>query len=181
MKSLESWHNFGMEDEKLMLQYQANDQEAFNRLYEKYAAVVYGYLKKRAPASDVEDLYQNVWKHFHEKRHLYSQRPFAPWFFTLIRNLLIDHYRANGRNTRTLQELRETVGDYPNELDKDIEAIIESLPPQSQQLVRRYFFEGSSYSELEREMGVSQMGLRKRLSRVITLMKREIKGFEDEK
>lgn len=181
MKFLESWHNFRMEDEKLMGKYQANDQEAFTRLYEKYASVVYGYLKKRVPASDVEDLYQNVWKHFHEKRHLYSQQPFAPWFFTLIRNLLIDHYRANGRNARILQKLRETVGDNPDELSKDIQGIIGSLPPQSQQLVRRYFFDGSSYSELEKEMGVSQMGLRKRLSRVISLMKREIRGFEDEK
>lgn len=170
-----------MEDEKLMVLYQANDQDAFTRLYERYAPVVYGYLKKRLPASDVEDLYQNVWKHLHEKRHQYSQQPFGPWFFTLIRNLLVDHYRSTGRNAKILKNLSEVIKDIPNGHDKDIEGIIGSLPAQSQDLVRRYFLEGYSYSDLEKEMGLSQMGLRKRLSRVISLMKREIRGFDDEK
>ena len=170
-----------MEDEKLMELYQTDDQEAFTQLYEKYAPLVYGYIKKKVPTSDVDDVYQNVWKQFHEKRYLYSHQPFAPWFFTLIRNLIVDEYRSNGRKIKLIQKLSEVIGDGHHSHTEDVEGIISTLPPQSQELVRRYFLEGYSYAELENEMGLSQMGLRKRLSRVISHMKREIKGFDDEK
>lgn len=166
-----------MEDEKLMVRYQADDQEAFLRLYEKYSAVVYGYLKKKLPPSEIEDAYQNVWRHLHEKRELYNHQPFGPWFFTLIKNLIVDQYRSDGRKTRLLETLTEDILFHSREEKVDLNSILSSLPKSSQDLVKRYFIDGYSYSDLEKETGMSQMSLRKRLSRVISILK---KKSEDE-
>ena len=172
-----TWHNNQMEDEKLMVRYKANDQEAFLRLYEKYSAVVYGYLKKKLPPSEIEDAYQNVWRHLHEKRDNYNDQPFGPWFFTMIKNLIVDQYRSQGRKRRLLESLTEDILISSSNEKIDVNSVLSSLPKSSQDLVKRYFIDGYSYSELEKETGMSQISLRKRLSRVISILK---KKSEDE-
>lgn len=166
-----------MEDEKLMVLYQADDQEAFVKLYEKYSSVVYGYLRKKLPPSEVEDAYQNVWKHLHEKRTLYNQQPFGPWFFSMIKNLIVDQYRSQGRKNRLNERLTEDVRYSQSDEKVDINSVLSSIPKSSQELVKRYFIDGYSYSDLEKETGMSQISLRKRLSRVISILK---KKSEDE-
>ena len=166
-----------MDDEKLMVLYQADDQEAFVKLYEKYSSVVYGYLRKKLPPSEVEDAYQNVWKHLHEKRTLYNQQPFGPWFFSMIKNLIVDQYRSQGRKNRLNERLTEDVRYSQSDEKVDINSVLSSIPKSSQELVKRYFIDGYSYSDLEKETGMSQISLRKRLSRVISILK---KKSEDE-
>lgn len=161
----------------MMVLYQADDQDAFVKLYEKYSPVVYGYLKKKLPPSEIEDAYQNVWKHLHEKRSLYGQQPFGAWFFAIIKNLIVDQYRSQARKNRLVEKFSETLKDSSVFEKEDLNSILSSLPASSKELVKKYFIEGYSYSDLEKETGMSQIGLRKRLSRVISSLK---KKSEDE-
>ncbi len=153
-------------DEDWMRDYQAGSEEAFGRLYEKYSPMVYGFIKKRMRESEAEDLYQKVWRQLHEKRSLYKDQPFAPWFFVMIRHLLIDEYRSLGRrNSKEFQdELIEKI--YAEEVI-NVEELLQTLPQETQDLVRKYYLEGFSYEELEQETGLSQVNLRQRLSRAL--------------
>lgn len=153
-------------DEDWMRDYQAGSEEAFGRLYEKYSPMVYGFIKKRMRESEAEDLYQKVWRQLHEKRSLYKDQPFAPWFFVMIRHLLIDEYRSLGRkNSKEFQdELIEKI--YAEEII-NVEELLQTLPQDAQELIRKYYLEGFSYEELEKETGLSQVNLRQRLSRAI--------------
>ncbi len=153
-------------DEDWMRDYQAGSEEAFGRLYEKYSPMVYGFIKKRMRESEAEDLYQKVWRQLHEKRALYKDQPFAPWFFVMIRHLLIDEYRSLGRkNSKEFQdELIEKI--YAEEVI-NVEELLQTLPQETQDLVRKYYLEGFSYEELEQETGLSQVNLRQRLSRAL--------------
>lgn len=156
-------------DEKLMHAYQEGSEEAFNLLYQKYSPVVYGYIIKRLRFEEADDFYQKVWRHLHEKRSLYAGQPFAPWFFVLIKNLLVDEYRSLGRqNTRELKdEILEKIH-YNRKPDApDVDELLTRLPPESAELVRKYYLEGASYEDLEKDTGLSQTGLRQRLSRAI--------------
>ncbi len=161
-----------MEDEKLMALYKDGDHHAFSKIYEKFAPVVYGYLKKRLPKNEVEDAYQNVWRHLHEKRNLYTVQPFAPWFFLLIKNLIIYQYRLDARKTAYLKIL-ETQSNETNESDPvDIQTLLASLPKASKDMIQKYYLEGYSYKDMEKESGLSQVGLRKRLSRAISQLRK---------
>lgn len=153
-------------DEEWMKEYQKGSEEAFGVLYEKYSPMVFGFIRKRLRESEVEDLYQKVWRQLHEKRDLYKDQPFAPWFFVIIKHLLIDEYRSMGRrNNKELQD--ELIDKIYHQNSSDIEDILELLPEESRDLVRKYYLEGVSYEELENQTGLSQTNLRQRLSRAL--------------
>lgn len=157
-----------------MTAYQKGSEEAFNRLYDKYSPMVYGFIRKRLRDSEAEDFYQKVWRHLHEKRGLYKGQPFLPWFFVLIRHLLIDEYRSLGRK-KERPETEEFINRMYEQIEAaphDVEEILKGLPADSADLVRKYYLEGISYEELEQESGLSQTNLRQRLSRAIRSLRR---------
>ncbi|HXH29385.1 MAG TPA: sigma-70 family RNA polymerase sigma factor [Bacteriovoracaceae bacterium] len=169
-----------MTDEQLMLAYSAGDEGAFNALYEKYTPKVYGYINKRLRTSEAEDLFQKVWRHLHEKRHLYQQQPFAPWFFVLIRHLLIDEYRMLGRrNTQQFKDILAEQSRVETTAAVDVEELLSTLPPESAELVKTYYLDGLSYENLEKDTGLSQTTLRQRLSRAMKKL-RALQGKHDE-
>lgn len=153
-------------DEEWMKEYQKGSEEAFGVLYEKYSPMVFGFIRKRMRESEVEDLYQKVWRQLHEKRELYKDQPFAPWFFVMIKHLLIDEYRSLGRrNNKEFHD--ELIDKIYHQSGSDIEEMLELLPEESRDLVRKYYLEGVSYEELENQTGLSQTNLRQRLSRAL--------------
>lgn len=165
-----------MSDEELMLAYQKGSEEAFNELYQKYSSMVYGYVKRRLRLSEVDDFYQKIWRQLHEKRGLYQGRPFAPWFFVLIRNLLIDEYRAIGRKNEQHTELIDRMLGAEVPMESELSELLSTLPPDTAELVRKYYIEGIGYEELAQEAGLSQTGLRQRLSRALRGLKARARG-----
>lgn len=152
-------------DERLMKAYKLGDEDAFNSLYGNYSSIVYAYARKRLNPSEVDDFYQSVWRHLHEKRENYTDQPFAPWFFVLIRNLLVDEYRSKGRRKKLLDTDHTLESPEINKLE--IDDLLGKLPVETGMLVRKYYLEGFDYEDLEKETGMSQSSLRKRLSRAL--------------
>ena len=154
-------------DEEWMFEYQKGSEEAFGLLYDKYSGMVFAFIKRRLRESEAEDFFQKVWRQLHEKRDVYKGQPFAPWFFVLIRNLLIDEYRSLYRKSiKDEQEIIEKLY-TPARSDEELEELLLKLPRDTQELVRKYYLEGISYEELEIETGLSQTNLRQRLSRAV--------------
>lgn len=161
-----------MTDESLMTAYQKGSEEAFNRLYDKYHTMVYGFIRKRLRDSEADDFYQKVWRHLHEKRELYKGQPFLPWFFVLIRHLLIDEYRSLGRKQERPNSEDYIEAMYGKIESGDVEEVLKRLPPETADLVRKYYLDDVSYEELERETGLSQTNLRQRLSRALRSLRK---------
>lgn len=168
-----------MTDEQLMRAYRDGSEEAFSGLYRKYSPMVWAYVKRRIRESEAEDLYQKVWRRLHEKRDLYLDQPFAPWFFVLIRHLLIDEYRSLGRRDREFHsELLEKIYGEASQTSSELEELLGTLRPEAAELVRKYYLEGISYEELEKETGLSQTNLRQRLSRTLRGLRTKARGAE---
>lgn len=165
-----------MTDEELMHRYQKGEEAAFNALYEKYSPMVYGFIKKRIRPNEVDDLYQKVWRRLHEKKDLFRDQPFAPWFFVLIRHLLIDEYRSLGkRNENEFQsELIEKI--YANSERQAVSEELSHLSPDLRDLVEKYYLDGVSYEQLEKETGLSQTNLRQRLSRGLKNLRKKLES-----
>lgn len=163
-------------DEELMLKYQSGDEGAFNALYDKYSPMVYSFIRRRLRPSEVEDFYQKVWRHLHEKRGVYQSQPFAPWFFVLIRHLLIDEYRSLGKRTEKefQSELIEKI--YASRERMEVGEELAQLPPEIRELVEKYYLDGLSYEELEQQTGLSQTNLRQRLSRGLRALRKKLEG-----
>ena len=160
-------------DDELMRAYQAGSEDAFNQLFTKYSPLVYSFLKRRIRYEEVDDLFQKVWRQLHEKRSLYTDQPFAPWFFVIMRHLVIDEYRSLGRkkDREVKDQLLENI--YADNEQIDLDDLLKDLPEESAQLVKRYYLDEVSYQNLELETGLSQSNLRQRLSRAIRSLRKK--------
>lgn len=84
--------------EELMLRYTRGDLEAFHSLYNRHRAGLYRYFLRQTGPGIVEELYQDVWARVIQSRRRYrSSAGFRTWLYTLARNRLIVHWRAQGR------------------------------------------------------------------------------------
>lgn len=156
-------------DEELMLIYREGEAFAFEELYRRYRARVYGYLHKKVPGEEKDDVFQKIFLKLHQKRHLFnSDYPFAPWFFTLCRHVVIDHYRCS-REVVSMDQV-EDLTSPGSELD------FQELPEMEAdhfKLLYAKFVEGKGYKELEAEFSASSSALRKRVSRLLATLRGE--------
>jgi len=85
-------------DEDLMLRYARGDLEAFHSLYNRNRASLYRYFLRQTGPGTAEELFQDVWARVIQSRRRYRPSAgFRTWLYTLARNRLIDHWRAQGR------------------------------------------------------------------------------------
>lgn len=85
---------------------------------------------------------------------------------------MVDYYRSLGRNSNFLKRIAAELKEKPIDLI-DIRDLFEDLPEDSKVLLQKYFIEGFSYEDIEKETGVSQISLRKRISRAISQMRKK--------
>ena len=90
---------------------------AFEVLMERYTPMVLGFLCcKTGSPSDAEDIAQEAFlTAYRGLSHLRSSDRVGPWLMSIVRNRLIDHYRANSRRPRLV-----TVDRGPDEEENDI-------------------------------------------------------------
>jgi RNA polymerase sigma-70 factor (ECF subfamily) len=93
------WHDF--DDDKLIQLAKSGEADAFGELYERHITSVYRFLYARLDNRlDSEDFAEEVfWKAWNRISE-YNERgvPFLAFLLIVARNVLIDHYRRNGRS-----------------------------------------------------------------------------------
>lgn len=157
---------------KLFNDYQEGSEEAFTCLYHATSSYIWAFIRKRVHHSKHEDCFQQFWLHLHTKKHLYHGQPVLPWMYVILRNLIIDDYRSQKELPRP-EEI-----DDGQEIKSILDEALSELSSQDKKLIERIYFQGFSYEDLEKEWGLSQTSLRKRLSRGIGSL---AKKFKDSK
>ncbi|MFT3875062.1 MAG: sigma-70 family RNA polymerase sigma factor [Propioniciclava sp.] len=83
----------------------APSEADFRALYERTSPRVYGYVRRRCPESDCDDVvadaYLTAWRHFGRL----PDDP-VPWLIGAARNALANHRRSTARQVRVSDELR---------------------------------------------------------------------------
>lgn len=154
------------EADQLLLATAGGDTAAFERLYRatspRLFAVCLRLLPQRSEAEDVlQEVYSNVWR---------KAAQFDPakasgltWLSMMARNRAIDHLRAsrNERNSVPI-ELGPELVDGAETADQlahaamqahGLEACLDELELQRRTLIRKAFYEGSTYEELATRSG----------------------------
>jgi RNA polymerase sigma-70 factor (ECF subfamily) len=102
------------------------------------------------------------------------------WFYRLLRNALIDHYRRRSAEIRALErEAREpTLVSLEPELTRTVCAcvndLLPALKPEYAEMVRQVDLDGRSVSEVAREMGITANNAGVRLHRARQALKRQL-------
>ena len=85
-------------DESLMLAYADGDAGAFDVLYDRHKGPLYRYFSRQLSAAEANDCFQILWEKLIGNRDRYRpESTFRSYLFTIAHNVLMDHYRRQGR------------------------------------------------------------------------------------
>jgi len=162
-------------DEVLMARYARGDAEAFNALFVRYEARVYGFMLRRVKSESLAaDLYQEFFLRIHSARESYdASRPFAPWCFQIARRLVIDEYRRCGRRREEALDAEISADVQGVEVDERVacheraEAVLAQLSEIERYVLISAKVDGRHYNELAAELGKSVVAIKKLASRAM--------------
>jgi len=147
------------------------DEDAFRVVAERhYDAALRKAVARLGDRSAAEDAVQEALIRLVRNRRRYCDgRPFAPWFYAILRNVCIDLYRRERRYRDAVSKLPEMLPEPGPDLGAldHAGALLEGLTPDAARLVRLRFFHGFSFAELARELRCSADAAKKRVQRVV--------------
>ena len=93
-------------DEQLMLAYAGGDAGAFETLYARHKGPLFRFVLRSVKGrGEAEELFQDVWMKVIEARGRYVPKAkFTTWLYTVAHNRLVDHWRARGLATVSMDE-----------------------------------------------------------------------------
>lgn len=161
-------------DEELMRRLQSGVDAALAVIYERHSQKVWAYLFKRVPPFIAEDLFQDTFLKVFEKRDKWNGQPFVLWLYVVMRHTVADFYR--GRKVEA--KYREASEGQSAERDPapKVDEILASLPKEKAKLLEEFFEEGWSYQELAQKYEITEVSIRKRLSRTLQVLKGSFTG-----
>ncbi|MEV4419140.1 sigma-70 family RNA polymerase sigma factor [Patulibacter sp. NPDC049589] len=169
-------------DEVLLASAHAADFEMF---YRRHLDLVTAYVTRRAGSPDLTvDLVAETFARALTARRRYDadRGPGIAWLLWIARNLLID----TARRGRVASDARERLRMEPVVLDDDgyrrveeraafdVDALLESLPPDQREVVRRRVIDEEPYVLVADHVGCSEQLVRQRLSRGLATLRRTV-------
>lgn len=162
-------------DEELMVLYQEGQEDAFNRLYRRYADRVYGYLRKRLrDPQAANDVFQASFLKLHRSREQFNSTfTFAPWLFTVVRSVLLDWHKAQ-KNKILESEFKEEAFQAAETNEAVIpfpRTELSNLPETQRLAVEMRYFGDLSFEEIATRLETSPGNVRQLVSRGIKGLK----------
>lgn len=156
------------EDDRLLAQVAAGDRRAFETLYDRYAAVVFGLaLRMLGDRSSAEEAVQEIfWRVWQRLGSFDRSRAFAPWLFGIAHNYCIDELRRRKVRPQPVYEDDEhpVLSSIPDESDvgdtaiqaeqqRTVRAAIDQLPDEQRQALLLAYYGGLTQQEIAARLG----------------------------
>ena len=173
------------EDEILQLASQG-DQDAFGRLYERYAERIFNYVYYRTGnVHDAEDLTARVFQRAMNHIRKYTDRgvPFSAWLYRIAHNLVANWHRDRSRRQEipiddlpviTSKEEHPEKSLVRTEEQDALLRLIRRLPAERQTLLILKFVEDLSNAEIGQIMGRSEGAVKSLYHRTLLALRDEI-------
>ncbi|HEX6323946.1 MAG TPA: sigma-70 family RNA polymerase sigma factor [Vicinamibacterales bacterium] len=141
-----------------------------------------GFLEKRVgDRALAEDILQDAFARNLEKAAAVPPDAVVPWFYTVLRNAVIDrHRREQVRNrrleafARELERRRDAAGDLDREICACVTGVAASLKPEYADLLARVDVGGASLKEYASERGMTANNAAVRAHRARTALRRRL-------
>lgn len=172
MDSFEAKNN--VSDEELMKAFKLGDNEAFDMLYERYSGKLLGYIRKRISDSEsCGEVFQDTFLKLSANRSSYKEDYlFAPWFFCIARNVLIDSIRKANIEKQSLFSVAVAANSVslPDNTSA-FDELIKSLTDREQKILSLKFREDLTFEKISQYLGISAANVRKIASRALKHLK----------
>ena len=154
------------EDRELLARVATRDEVAFRRLYDRYATRVFRYAltilgSQHLAEEVVQETMVAVWN---GARTFRGTAQVSTWIFGIARNQAHALLRREARGARTANEplvLPDPAGQV--EKVERVRSALERLPPEQREVVFFAFYEGLSYREIARILGIPEGTVKSRM------------------
>ena len=148
------------------------EKQEVGRLYDAYAQDVYrlalSYLRN---APDAEDICHSVFLALVEKDiTLFPGREKA-WLLKCTANACKNHLKSFWKLNR--EDLDENMVFLDNR-DRELWAVVGSLPPKYRAVLHLYYYEGYDQSEIARILGITRSAVQTRMQRAKAMLEKEL-------
>lgn len=164
-------------DEAAVRAAQDGDERAFEALYRRYARVVHCILLSRLPASEVEDLVQEVFLTALKKlKSLREPAAFPGWIASIARNRATDHLRTMVPQDEIDERIPATGAAASERADARRALLaIQSLPDTYRETLTMRLVEGFTGPEIAERTGLAHGSVRVNLHRGMQMLREILK------
>jgi RNA polymerase sigma-70 factor (ECF subfamily) len=154
------------------------DRAAFGELYSRYARMIHGILLARVPASDAEDLVQDVFiSALKQIPQLRNPGSFRGWLAAIARNRAIDYHRdARNRTEAYGENMSGKPAQRVNPEALMILDVIRGLPESYRETLILRLVEGMTGPEIAAHTGLTPDSVRVNLFRGMKMLRDELGG-----
>jgi RNA polymerase sigma-70 factor (ECF subfamily) len=169
----------------LWLRAQSGDEVAYREALDLLASRLRGYLRRRLSGvpDDVEDLLQETLLALHLQRGTYDPAlPVSAWAMAIARHKIVDLWRRRGRR----EDLHEAIEDVDEHLlvsasddggaQRDLQTLLQALPPAQQQAIVLTKLEGLSVAEAAARTGASVSAIKVQVHRGLRRLAALVRG-----
>ena len=169
--------------ECLLLVKQAEDRQAFAKLFAHFAPRVKGFLMKSGTsAAQAEDVMQEAMANVWHKSHLFdpAKASATTWIFTIVRNKQIDTIR---KQRRPEPEELDWGADEPadaaeivatSQEEKILREAVAALPDRQREMVEKAYFGDLTHSEIADVTGLPLGTIKSRLRLALERLRHEM-------
>lgn len=171
-------------DEKLMAAIAGRDHRAFARLVERHLGWSLRFVERMVGArSDAEDLVQTAFLRVWQGASRWQpQAKFDTWFYRVLHNLCMDHFRSRGAPPEPLDETlpdgaptsEQRVAE--SQRSARVRAALAALPERQRAAIVLCYYEERSQAEAAALLGVSEGALESLLTRGRAALKKHLGG-----
>jgi RNA polymerase sigma factor (sigma-70 family) len=161
--------------------------EGFAALYERRYPLIRGYLRRRLGAHPdlVLDLVAETFARALERREQFDEQrgPAVAWLIGIARNLLVDAARRGRVDDASRRRLgMERISWEPQELERverdnasELERSLARLPGEQREAIEKRVLDEEPYAAIAADIGCSEQVVRKRVSRGLSTLRREVR------
>ena len=174
-----------IQDNILMQTFQKNgSRAAFNRLVERYIYPARAFASRTlGNAALADDAVQETFLRILRKKNKYTpSKPFAPWFYTILRNICTDMMRKKQTDSSARQsiaaDLRKTAPHHEEkEPGPDPAELLRHLSDDEARALVLKFFHNMTFSEIGQAVGCSEEAAKKRSQRGLRRLREKYNKF----
>jgi RNA polymerase sigma-70 factor (ECF subfamily) len=169
----------------LMRQALDGEQTAYAELLAQLGSTARGYVRLRlGPVAWLDDVVQETLLAVHVSRHSYDRRrPFAPWFYAILKSRLIDALRKQrriaGREAAEASASEPSTRAAAGHDEIDVEAIrqaLRQLPERQRHVIEALKYRDESVRDVARRLGLTESAVKVTAHRGYRALKRLLGG-----
>ena len=173
-----------------VLRARAGDRRAFTSLYRELHPLVARFVARRVDSrADAEELVAEVFRRVveHLDRYDPTRGKVRPWVLRIARNAIIDHYRAR-KSPLALEQVADGLCEASTPLEQLLDReraarlrdLLSKSPIETRRLLALRYGDGLRHGEIAELLGVREATVRKRISRALRQLRRQLKQPAEE-